>query len=56
MKYFFRPRSQKLLEENAAIFPHIKLVSVDEAFGSWANAQKEHFADGGTFDQIYLAK
>lgn len=56
VKYYFRPRSQNLLAENASLFPAIKLVSVDQAFGSWANAQKEHFADGGTFDQIYLAK
>jgi sulfate transport system substrate-binding protein len=25
---------------------------VDEAFGGWAKAQADHFADGGTFDQI----
>jgi ABC-type sulfate transport system substrate-binding protein len=24
-----------------------------EAFGGWTKAQKDHFADGGTFDQIY---
>jgi sulfate transport system substrate-binding protein len=22
-------------------------------FGGWTKAQKEHFADGGVFDQIY---
>jgi ABC-type sulfate transport system substrate-binding protein len=22
-------------------------------FGGWAKAQKQHFADGGVFDQIY---
>jgi sulfate transport system substrate-binding protein len=25
-------------------------------FGGWAKAQKTHFADGGTFDQIYTRK
>jgi sulfate transport system substrate-binding protein len=25
-------------------------------FGSWANAQKTHFADGGVFDRIYKAR
>ncbi|WP_239512048.1 hypothetical protein, partial [Enterobacter bugandensis] len=24
----------------------------DEEFGGWTKAQKEHFANGGTFDQI----
>ncbi len=52
-KYYFRPRSEKILAANAATFPALKLFSIDEVFGSWANAQKTHFADGGTFDQIY---
>ncbi len=34
----------------------IKLVSIDDTFGGWQKAQKAHFADGGTFDQIYLKK
>ena len=29
------------------------LFTVDQAFGGWQAAQKAHFADGGTFDQIY---
>ena len=53
VKYYFRPRSEKLLAENAAIFPKIELVTVDGAFGGWDAAQKTHFADGGFFDQIY---
>ena len=31
----------------------VKLFTIDEAFGGWQTAQKTHFADGGTFDQIY---
>lgn len=27
--------------------------TVEEVFGSWAEAQHVHFADGGTFDRIY---
>ena len=53
---YFRPRSDKLLAENAALFPPIKLVSVENVFGGWDAAQKAHFADGGYFDQIYQAK
>ena len=34
-------------------FPDLELVTVDDTFGGWANAHKTHFADGGTFDQIY---
>ena len=36
-----------------ARFPRIRLVTIDQAFGGWAKAQAEHFADGGIFDQIY---
>lgn len=52
VKHFLRPRSQALLEANTALFPKLKLVTVDEAFGGWSEARK-HFKDGGTFDQIY---
>ena len=34
-------------------FPDLKLVTIDEVFGGWTTAQRTHFADGGTFDQIY---
>ena len=36
-----------------ARFAELKLFTIDDAFGGWQNAQKTHFADGGTFDQIY---
>lgn len=37
-------------------FPKLKLVTIDDTFGGWQKAQKTHFADGGSFDQIYLKK
>lgn len=48
----FRPRDEAVLKRHAAKFPAIKLFTIDQHFGSWANAQKTHFADGGAFDQI----
>ena len=30
--------------------------NINEVFGGWQKAQKTHFADGGTFDQIYTTK
>jgi sulfate/thiosulfate-binding protein len=56
LQSYFRPRSEKLLAENANLFPEIRLVSVDEVFGGWQAAQNAHFVDGGFFDQIYQAK
>jgi sulfate transport system substrate-binding protein len=33
------------------LFPKLEMATIKE-FGGWAKAQKEHFADGGVFDQI----
>lgn len=54
-KQYYRPRSEAVLKANAALFPPIKLVSVD-SLGGWEKLQKEHFNDGGLFDQIYIPK
>ena len=50
---FYRPRNETIATKYAANFSQLKLVTLDQEFGSWAKAQKTHFADGGTFDQIY---
>jgi sulfate transport system substrate-binding protein len=34
----------------------LNLFTIDQAFGGWAKADKDHFADGGSFDQIYSRK
>lgn len=55
-KHYFRPISEKALVEAASKFPALELFTIDQAFGGWAQAQKTHFDDGGTFDQIYLKR
>lgn len=50
---YYRPVSEKVAKKYSAQFPKVKLFSIDEVFGGWAKAQKAHFADGGSFDQIY---
>jgi sulfate/thiosulfate transport system substrate-binding protein len=52
-KHYYRPRDPSVAAKYASTFPPLTLFTVDEAFGGWQNAQKTHFADGGTFDQIY---
>jgi sulfate/thiosulfate-binding protein len=52
-KNFYRPRNPEIAQKYAANFIPLKLVTLDSEFGSWASAQKTHFADGGVFDQIY---
>jgi len=34
----------------------VQLFTIDEVFGGWQKAQKTHFSDGGTFDQIYTRR
>jgi sulfate transport system substrate-binding protein len=36
--------------------PKLNLFTIDQAFGGWDRASKEHFADGAVFDQIYSKK
>ena len=54
---FYRPAvSQKAQLKYAKQFPKLNLFTVEQGFGGWAKADKEHFADGGSFDQIYSRK
>ncbi len=52
-KNYYRPSVEKEAKKYAAQFPNIKLFTIEEVFGGWSKAQPAHFADGGTFDQIY---
>jgi sulfate transport system substrate-binding protein len=52
-KHHYRPRDEKVAAKYASGFAKVKLFTVDDTFGGWQNAQKTHFSDGGTFDQIY---
>ncbi|WP_074019117.1 sulfate ABC transporter substrate-binding protein [Xenorhabdus thuongxuanensis] len=51
-KNYYRPRDKATAEKYRAVFPDLKLFTIDDVFGGWGNAQKEHFATGGTFDDI----
>ena len=53
-KHYYRPRSEKAAAKYSKQFPQVKLITIDEIFGGWKKAQKEHFDDGGVFDQIFL--
>ncbi len=49
---YYRPRNAAIAKKYAAYFPGIRLFTVKDLFGSWRQAQKTHFNDGGVFDQI----
>jgi sulfate/thiosulfate transport system substrate-binding protein len=52
-KHHYRPRDEKVAAAYAGTFAKVQLFTIDQAFGGWQVAQKTHFADGGSFDQIY---
>ncbi len=51
-KHYYRPRLEAVAQKYAAQFPKLDLFTIDEVFGGWQKAQKQHFNDGGVFDQI----
>jgi sulfate transport system substrate-binding protein len=55
-KNFYRPISAKAQAKYAKQLPKLNLFTIDQAFGGWERASKEHFVDGAVFDQIYTQK
>ena len=54
-KHYYRPREPQHADAaDIARFPKLELVTIEGEFGSWAEAQATHFADGGIFDQVSL--
>jgi sulfate/thiosulfate transport system substrate-binding protein len=70
LDYLYSPEGQRIIAKNyyrpvspehadpadIARFPQLELVTIDGDFGGWAKAQKEHFAEGGIFDQIFSSR
>jgi sulfate/thiosulfate transport system substrate-binding protein len=53
-KHYYRPVAPEHAEAaDLERFPEVELITIDEVFGGWQEAQRRHFADGGVFDQIY---
>jgi sulfate/thiosulfate-binding protein len=49
----YRPRDPEIAKEYENSFAKVELFTIDDVFGGWTRAQKEHFSEGGVFDQIY---
>jgi sulfate/thiosulfate-binding protein len=50
---YYRPTLDSVAKKYESKFPKVNLIKIDDVFGGWQKAQKTHFADGGTFDEIY---
>ncbi len=53
---YYRPNDAATAAKYAKQFPKVNLFAIDYVFGGWAKAQKTHFADGGSCDEIYTNK
>lgn len=52
-KHYYRPIKPELADpKDVARFPKVNFIKIDN-LGGWQAAQKKHFSDGGTFDQVY---
>lgn len=69
LNYLYSPEGQEILAQNfnrvhdkdviakhKDIYPDVRLVTVEDAFGGWEKVQKEHFAEGGVLDQLFSGK
>ncbi len=52
-RHHIRPRDEAVLRRHAQAFKPIRLFTVEQHFGSLAQAQRLHFNDGGQFDKLY---
>jgi sulfate/thiosulfate-binding protein len=52
-RHFFRPSNNDILAKHASQYPKLELFTINDVFGGWTKATKDHFVDGASFDQIY---
>jgi len=55
-RHHLRPRDATVLAKHADEFRPIRTFTVEQMFGGWQNAQRVHFADGGTYDRIVAGR
>jgi sulfate transport system substrate-binding protein len=55
-KHALRPINPAILKKYSKTFKPLQLFTVNEVSGSFAEAQKVHFNDGGQFDKLYTVK
>jgi sulfate/thiosulfate transport system substrate-binding protein len=53
-KDYYRPIDPVVAKQYADKFPRLQLFTINN-FGGWTKAQAAHFADGGSFDQVFAA-
>ncbi|NYZ16974.1 sulfate ABC transporter substrate-binding protein [Azospirillum sp. RWY-5-1] len=67
LNFLYGPEGQDILARNfnrihdpevakryEAQFPKLRLVTIEEVFGGWEKANKDHFASGGILDRVFV--
>jgi sulfate transport system substrate-binding protein len=52
-KNFYRPINDKIKAKYEKSLPKLPLFTIEQAFGGWDKAAKDHFSDGAIYDQIF---
>ena len=52
-KNFYRPTNDKIKAKYEKALPKLPLFTIEQAFGGWEKAAKDHFSDGAIYDQIF---
>lgn len=52
--FYNRVNNPDVAAANADLFPEVRLVTVEEEFGGWAQVSEEHFAEGGLLDKVFV--
>jgi sulfate transport system substrate-binding protein len=50
-RHYLRVQNEVVMRRHADNFKPVKLFTVEDLFGGWDKAQKDHFADGASFDR-----
>ena len=53
---YYRPTDKTVAAKFAKQFPKLELFTLESQFGTWREAQKTHFNDGGVFDQVFVKR
>ncbi|MEJ4045106.1 sulfate ABC transporter substrate-binding protein [Erwinia sp. SLM-02] len=54
-QFYYRVNNPQLMAEHKDRFPQTDLFRVSDAFGSWEEVMKVHFANGGELDKLLAA-
>ena len=52
-RHSYRPRNPQVAAEFSQQFPQLKLVTIEDEFSGWQQAQQKFFAEDALFDRIY---